>query len=189
MARMIAQILRELIAAGLQGESLVAAVERIEQAQPKALDATAERRRAKDRERYYLRRGPPNTPTPPKSTETTVIEEVSLSSSLLSYEKSTSNKEVSKKERAKKNQLPDSWQPKPAHYLKAPASFVNRKAEDMRNWARSKAIVRADWDATFHGFLRPKETLNGQHRKNLVEECNDLADEAREYERQAGISR
>jgi hypothetical protein len=166
---MISQILRELIAAGLQGESLVAAVERIEQAQPKAMDATAERRRAKDRERYYLRKRqkPPTPPTPPKSTET---EEVSLSSSLLSSSISTTKqqekKEERKKERARKIPVPPDWRPNEAHYTKAanigmPVDLMLAKADDMRNWAKSKAVIRADWDATFFGFLRPRDSSNG----------------------------
>jgi hypothetical protein len=158
---MIAEILRELIAAGLQGESLVAAVERIEQAQPKATDATAERRRAKDRERYHLRK-PQKTPTPPKSTE---IVEMALSST--SSVVSDTKILESKKERVRKSQLPADWVPKPRHYEKAkkfkhPDGFVDLKADAMRSWAASKAVMRANWDATFDGFLEPKEGTNGQ---------------------------
>jgi hypothetical protein len=172
---------------------LVAAVERIEQAQPKAVDATAERRRAKDRDRYHLRK-------PPKSTETTETVETAenqnsaLSSLLSSSETTTSDKKVSKKERARKSLLPDAWRPSTAHYLKAAKqkqseTFVDGKAEDMRNWAKSKAIMRADWDATFYGFLKPQEATNGPNRKSLVDLGYELADEARELERQAGVGR
>ncbi len=52
-------IIKELIAAGISGDALVAAVERIESAQPiarPAIDAQAERRRATDRERASSRR-------------------------------------------------------------------------------------------------------------------------------------
>ena len=47
----ISAALRELIAAGLEGEDLIAAVERIEAAVPNSVDEAAERRRSKDRER------------------------------------------------------------------------------------------------------------------------------------------
>ena len=183
---MIAAILKELIAAGLQGESLVAAVERIEQAQPKAIDATAERRRAKDRERYILRRPPKSAET----TETTEMKKVSLSSST-SLENSTSKQQESKKERARKSLLSEDWKPKPSHYAKAakigmPADLMLMKADDMRNWAKSKAIMRADWDATFHGFLRPREKTNGTHRESLVERADRLIEKAELFERTGG---
>jgi hypothetical protein len=158
---MFSQILKELIAAGLQGETLVAAVERIEQAQPKAIDATAERRRAKDRERYRLKHHPPFPPKPPKPPISTETTEEALTS-LLSYSISNTKKEESKKERARKCQLPADWKPKPSHYdlaekHKQPDSFVDQKADDLRDWALGKGIMRSDWDRTFNGFLKPKE--------------------------------
>ncbi len=190
---MIAEILKELIAAGLQGESLVAAVERIEQAQPKAIDATAERRRAKDRARYRERIGiPPKPPFPPKTTETTEDGKVSLSSST-TLENQT-NTEVRKKERARKSLLPDDWQPKPQHYAKAetqnqPRFHVEQKAEDMRNWARSKAIMRADWDATFFGFLRPPERGARNGKTSPSDRAYELAGQVREAELAASAGR
>ena len=57
--------------------------------------------------------------------------------------------------------LADDWSPKPAHYAKGERAFIERKAEDMRNWAKSKGVMRVDWDATFHGFLRPRESKQG----------------------------
>lgn len=97
-------------------------------------------------------------------TSRNVTSQVSLSSSTSSL-LPTSKIEESKKERAvrsRKSALPDDWKPNEAHYAKAakfgmPADLMLIKADDMRNWAKSKAIIRADWDATFHGFLRPKE--------------------------------
>jgi hypothetical protein len=123
-----------------------------------------------------------------------VTSQESLSSLLSSSETTTSDKKVSKKERARKSLLPDAWRPSTAHYLKAAKqkqseTFVDGKAEDMRNWAKSKAIMRADWDATFYGFLKPQEATNGPNRKSLVDLGYELADEARELERQAGVGR
>jgi hypothetical protein len=46
-----AAVIRELIAAGLSGDALVSACERIEKAAPAVIDVQAERRRAADRER------------------------------------------------------------------------------------------------------------------------------------------
>ncbi len=47
----MAAILKELVAAGLQGEQLVAAFERIEAATPKTIDEAAQKRREWDRQR------------------------------------------------------------------------------------------------------------------------------------------
>ena len=63
--------------------------------------------------------------------------------------------------RAHRTLLADDWSPKPAHYAKGERAFIERKAEDMRNWAKSKGVMRVDWDATFHGFLRPRESKQG----------------------------
>ena len=52
---MIAAVLRELMAAGIEGEALIAAIARIEAETPSAKDEQAERRRAKDRQRKRLR--------------------------------------------------------------------------------------------------------------------------------------
>jgi hypothetical protein len=38
--------------------------------------------------------------------------------------------------------------------MNIPRSAVDSKAEDMRIWAGSKGETKADWDLTFHGFLR-----------------------------------
>jgi hypothetical protein len=172
---LISQILKELIAAGLQGEALIAAIERIEQAQPEPIDAAADRRRAKDRERKRLQRGTPAPSSPRKSAEIRGLHGIprksaetrkealsSLLSALSSNTKQTESKEVSKKERARKTQLPADWKPKPSHYdmaekYKQPYSFVDQKADDLRDWAIGKGIIRADWDRTFNGFLKPKE--------------------------------
>jgi len=173
----IAEILKELIAAGLQGESLIAAVERIEQAQPKAIDATAERRRAKDRERYHLRK-PQKTPTPPKSTETAL-------SSTSSVETIVSKVE-SKKERARKSLLPATWLPKPSHYElakkygKSP-EYVDLKAEELRDWAVGKGVMRADWDRTLNTFIRPKEGQSNGHGGS-----RPLQDDSKSISRAAG---
>lgn len=89
----IAAVLRELMAAGLQGEALIAAIARVEAASGPAVDAQAERRRAKDRERKRLRNSaesaeivetpsPKETsPTPPKEITPSCSEDKSSSPS------------------------------------------------------------------------------------------------------------
>lgn len=71
-------------------------------------------------------------------------------------------KEINKKEkkvRVAKHPLPAEWQPNEKHFaaagaLNIPRSAVLSKAEDMRIWAGSTGALKADWDLTFHGFLR-----------------------------------
>jgi len=174
--------LRAMAAAGATVDVILAAVE----AELVAEGERVQARRAKDAERQRRHRHADSTESRPV-TRSHSDGAVSLSS-LTSNSKNTESKEVRKKERARKSLLPDDWQPKPTHYAKASAAYVDGKAEDMRNWAKSKAIMRADWDATFHGFLRPREVSRGTTQKSTVTELAfNLADEARELERQAGI--
>lgn len=71
-------------------------------------------------------------------------------------------KKEEKKVRARKapaSPLPADWQPSAAHFeaavkLHIPREAVFAKAEDMRLWAQSTGAVKADWNATFHVFLR-----------------------------------
>jgi hypothetical protein len=70
---------------------------------------------------------------------------------------------------SKRHPLPPEWKPSEVHFLKAaelniPRAAVEAKAEDMRLWALGKGELKADWDATFHGFLRrdaPKLAVRG----------------------------
>lgn len=60
---------------------------------------------------------------------------------------------------SKRKPIPPEWHPSEVHFTKAaemniPRSAVEAKAEDMRIWAGSSGAVKADWDLTFHGFLR-----------------------------------
>jgi len=67
--------------------------------------------------------------------------------------------------------LPDDWIPKPNHYELAmknynqPRAWVDRIADEMRNWALSKGEKRASWDGTFRTFMQkaaqPRAPYNG----------------------------
>ena len=81
----LAPVIAELIAAGLSGDALVAAVARIEAAQAPVIDVQAERRRAADRERKRLRKSAESAevenkkeipPTPPKEKTTSISNEI-----------------------------------------------------------------------------------------------------------------
>lgn len=94
---------------------------------------------------------------------------LSLTSSLSSSNTSENKKEEGRKKvrgaRVSKTLLPTDWEPKPSHYAKADRAFVERKADDLRDWARGKGVMRVDWDATFNGFLRrdgKTEHVNGR---------------------------
>lgn len=161
--------LRAMAKAGASVDVILAAIE----AELVAEGARVQARRAKDAERQRRSRHADSKTVTPCHAESHPVTrshsdmELSLtSSSFLTSTKEASKKEESKKERASKRQLPSDWVPKPAHYAKAkklnhPDGYVDQKAEDLRDWARSKAIMRADWDATFNGFLKNRETTNG----------------------------
>lgn len=157
-------ILRAMVAAGAPVEAILAAIE----ADQRAEIARVQARRIADRDRQRRHRhsdtdGQDVTPRDGSDTD------AALSSSLSSSKSSEIQKEKGrKKERSpRKTMLPDDWMPKPSHYAKAMRSVVDQKADDMRNWAKSKGVMRVDWDATFHGFLRPRESNGGVngHRK------------------------
>lgn len=151
-------ILRAMAAAGAPVDAILAAIE----ADQMAERARVQARRTADAERQRRNRvtrshadsnGQAVTPRDSRDVAGSYLS--SLSSSQTSEIKK--EKKESKKERARKTQLPDDWEPKASHYAKGDRTFVDRKAEDLRNWAKSKAVLRADWDATFHGFLSPEK--------------------------------
>lgn len=157
-------ILRAMVAAGAPVEAILAAVEADQLAEGERVQA----RRAKDAERQRRKRhaDTAESRTVTRSHSDADASLSSLLSSSVSTTKQQESKEEKKKERARKSLLPDDWAPKPRHYEKAkkfghPDGFVDRKADAMRSWAASKAIMRASWDATFDGFIEPKEGHNG----------------------------
>lgn len=175
-------ILRAMVAAGAPVEAILAAVEADQAAERVRVQA----RRDADAERQRRRRVTPcHADTAGQTVTPRDTADGSLTSSLLSSQVSENKQEKGrKKERAArvgKSLLPDDWAPTAAHYTKGDRGFVERKADDMRNWAKSKAIMRADWDATFHGFLRNdtngKGHVNGA-RNPTMEAFDDLIDRA-----------
>lgn len=107
------------------------------------VDVSAERRREKDRERKAAVRR--------QSAESADSPQMSASALTL-------KKDIVKKV-SKRKPLSADWAPSEVHFEKAaamhiPRSAVEAKAEDMRIWAGSSGAVKADWDLTFHGFLR-----------------------------------
>lgn len=171
-------ILRAMVAAGAPVEAILAAIETDQRSEIARVQA----RRLADAERKRLSRMSHGQPVTPRDTADVTL---SLTSSLTSSNTSENKqKEERKKVRGArgKHLLPDDWGPKPSHFAKAAAqgtSFVNRKADDMRDWAKSKAVMRADWDATFNGFLRrdgKTEHVNG--RADVMDAIDNLIDRA-----------
>lgn len=119
--------------------------------------------------------------------------------SLLSSTESITKKVESKKERARKTQIPDGYTPNDSHRAKVKAqgkseAFLLQKVDDMVNWAKSKAIMRADWDATLHNFLKPSEMMNGHRSSNGARQSNGadffsgLAEAAKDIARDSGMA-
>src|ERR1035441_4331171 len=153
--------LRAMAAAGASVEVILAAVEAMAEGERVQAGRNAARQQ-KWRDKH-------NVTLHPVTLRNVTSQEslTSLLSSSTSTTKEAESKEVSKKERARKSQLPADWKPSPEHYAKAakqnlPAEFVDRKADDLRDWALGKGVMRADWDRTFNGFLKPNEAQNGQ---------------------------
>lgn len=148
VARLIAVGTPAEIAASVVAESFAAGAMSCRQSADCRVDETTEKRRAYDRERQrkirrQLKESADNPPTPPTEAYTLTID----------------NNINSKSVRARKHRIPPTWQPSAKHYeaaerLGIPRSSVDDKAEDMRNWAGANGTLKADWDLTFHGFLR-----------------------------------
>ena len=130
------------------------------------VDMTAENRRAWDREyRKNKRARPPDPPDihpiPPDSGD--------IALTYLSENKKHTEVDSKKERKERGCKLPPDWIPKNKHYEEGSkrgldAVDVDDLAETMRTWAVANAnrsvTTKADWDATFLGFVR-KEHRNG----------------------------
>ena len=185
-------VLRAMVAAGATVDTILAAIEADQLAEGSRVQARRARGAERQR-RYRVTRSDARNAESRLSRVTSVTEPaLSYSSSFLNSEKK--EKEESKKDRLpRKTLLPDDWEPKAGHFAKAEslnlgADFVAEKADDLRNWAHSKAVMRADWDATLYGFLKPKEAKNGhQPAETLGQRCERLARKARQLEEAAEL--
>lgn len=150
----ITTALRDFIAAGMSGDALISAIDRLENSILSTRlppDNTAQRRREWDREyRRRLRGHPPDIhPIPPVRVDTP-----------LSFLREDSKKE---KRSSCATRCPPDWKPNDRHYeLGHQRGFsreqVDGHAEDMRLWADANAhrpIARKlDWNKAFAGWLR-----------------------------------
>lgn len=145
------------------------------------VDKTAEKRRAYDRERKARTKvsGGNSTGIPPDS-------ENALSSSSLDTQKVDQRKEEKKEAPKRKSghSLPAEWHPSESHYaigreLSRTREHVDREAESMRLWATAnsnRSVARkADWNATFTGWLRRTFTPLHQTPRDAQQQRSDDA--------------
>lgn len=161
---MIAAVLRELIAAGVTGDALVTAVERIEAAMVPVVSPGAARQR-RYRERHKASRN--------------VTRDADSISSLT---KSNLESKKEKKERKQPATIPPDWQPSPRTIAIAlDYGFAEREildtAEDLRLWAQSNAhrpvARKSDWDATLLTWLRKKRRERDEADRNRKPDMAD----------------
>jgi hypothetical protein len=156
-------------------------------------DETTVRRREYDRERQRLKRelarmSADNTRMSAESAD------ASYNNNSFSQEKDSIKEEKKVRARKKKSAdfLPTDWQPNENHFaaadrLKIPHPAVLEKAEDLRLWAAGNGIARADWDATFHTFLRrDAERLRGSSdEKSVHAAAHRLVERMRQFDEPA----
>jgi hypothetical protein len=158
----IADMITEMHASGIQFEMIVVAVRSMERALStrQKVDETAEKRRAWDREyrrnKRYCPPDPPDIhPTPPD------VGSDALSS--LGKEDSCSEVKSKKERKTRGTKIPPDWRAKQSHYEEGEKRGLSRLrvdelADNMRTWCAANAnrsvTTKADWDATFMGFIR-----------------------------------
>jgi hypothetical protein len=184
--------MRDLLALGISAELLLEIVTIFER--DASRDGRDGKAKAAERARKYRARqqnksgmaGPNDAGDASRKTSRTPSrdgrdDQLILSSSLLVEAQGLPKEVRKKKERAPRKtlaELPEHWQPTASHHaaaakLNLPAGRLESKAEDMRIWARSNAVRKADWDQTFHGFLRraaSEGTGNGQGRPRAFQD-------------------
>lgn len=149
--------IRELMELGIVGEQLLAVVslfEREASRQASRLRRDGERSKAAVRSKNYRDRQREASRLPSRSErDADTLTEVKKGKDF------RGSKEVKKEKKPRASLLPADFQPKPAHFEKArelgrDEQFVRAKFEDMRIWATANGVLKVDWDATLHGFIR-----------------------------------
>lgn len=167
----VAAAARELIDAGVTGDALVTALERIEEAGRPIRSAAAERMiRYRDKKRAEKAANEASQSVTGDAHTVTgdarVTQQPILSSLLTSdLEPVEVKKEVVTRARGRrpssKIPLPENW--RPASSVMAPLTpFGEAELEKMTDWARSNAICKADWDATYRNWMRRAGEQNGR---------------------------
>jgi hypothetical protein len=172
---MIAAVLKELMAAGLAGDALLAAVERIEAAEAAEfrgipVDVSAEKRRAYDRERKRTKKLSGGIPV-----------EIPRNSNVFLYNKKDNNIS-SKKERGRAERIPPEFQPDLDFPLSRGMSRkrAETEAEKFKNYWSAKSgrdAAKLDWPATWRNWVLSSLERTGPDATPPPSEGNRLADE------------
>lgn len=162
----IADMVERMISTGIPPDMIVLAVRTAEQFARDSMptDATAERRRAYDRERKAKKRNSTGPAAEPALTLTSLLSDSNSQEGI-----QESKKEVVTRARRKVGiTIPENWQPNEKHEKEAVGLGRDRAwmldcATDMRLWAGSKAPVpvKISWDLTFSGWMRRAVKSNG----------------------------
>lgn len=166
MTSPIADMVAQMMAAGVTADTIVLAVRTAELAMQQSIvstgipvespvDITAEKRRAYDRERKRNARvsGGKSGGIPPESAE--------CPKSTISFLREDKNKKERKIDRGRT--IPPDWRPSDTHYSEGEKrgftrTRVDEFATDMRLWAeanKNRAVARkSNWDMTFSVWLR-----------------------------------
>lgn len=187
----IADMVEQMMDRGVDRDMILLAIRTAESTSrpvESPVDTAAARRRAYDRDRKQRERDEK------RKSGGSPVENPQTSEPALTLTSSQQVEAVKegKKVRARKSPthpLPPDFQPKPSHFaaadrLKIPHSAVNEKAEDMRIWAASSGAVKADWDATLHGFLRrDADKLRNRKNGNVIDAQDRLNAKLAEFDR------
>lgn len=126
---------------------------------------------------------PPNTEKRPQMKEVVVVKE---------EEEKKQQPLASRETRARKRKvsfpLPEEWQPteksrERARALHFAETQIDEIAEDLRVWANGKGECRADWDATFDGFVRRDAKHPNGHANGKTAPADKLLRAIHDYAR------
>jgi hypothetical protein len=148
---LMAAVVRELIAAGLEGDALVAALERIEQSTPATRTARQERNA-----RYYEKRLKASEIKTPEPASESVLK---ASESVLNSDAPTPTREPPKGVSLRRGQLPEDFSLDEALEIAMASKLLSRdraKAEFLkfRDHARATGRVMRDWRAAWRMWCR-----------------------------------
>lgn len=160
----IAAALRELIAAGVTGDALVTAIERIEEASNPKRSNGAERTarwREKKKQTDSVTSDVCDVTTVTTSQPASSLSTLEAPSTLIAKKEVGASGE--RPQRGRGHPLPDSFEPNEGHYavaeqLRGRRKFADECCTEMREWAKAngnRAITRkADWDMTLLTWIR-----------------------------------
>jgi hypothetical protein len=179
----IATAVKYLLAAGVTGDELVAAIAEMEDSMP-ARDPVADRRRAYDRERKRIAKENRSTGIPPDSTET-----VETVPALLSPQTPLSTHPREENPRArKKTRFSDSWRPETLTTGKSGEAAKRRGQEWLKtefekfgNYFRAEGTTKLDWQGTWANWVISSDERQALPRGQPPTSNNPLYEHAKQY--------